>query len=102
MRLIIGLDQYYNFHEFQRALSSILGASTHFLYVVQTAGLKYFEDMEVKISREEGKAIAQFVREAALQLFGWDMDGEDSPHMRPMGSFLRGKHGTGVRPKHTS
>ena len=64
---------------------------------VQIAGLRHFEDMQVKIPREEGQEIAETVTQAALQLFGWSMDTEDAPHIRPMGSFLRGKRGTSVR-----
>lgn len=52
--------------------------------------------MQVKIPREEGEEIAQRVTQAALNLFGWSFDSEDAPHIRPMGSFLRGKRGTSV------
>lgn len=52
--------------------------------------------MEIKIPRDEGLIIAQRVTEAALSLFEWDLGSEDAPHIRPMGSFLRGKKGMSV------
>ena len=64
--------------------------------MLQVAGLKHSEDMKVRISKAVGEEILQIVRSAALALFGWDPASEDAPHIRAMGSFLRGKHGTSV------
>lgn len=64
--------------------------NTDVLYL-QLAGLKYFDDMQEKIPREEGGKIAGHVRSLILDVFHWSIDGEDAAHVRQMGSFLRGK-----------
>ena len=60
------------------------------------AGLKHHEDMKVRIPRPVGEQILQIVRSAALDLFGWEPASNGAPHIRAMGSFLRGKHSTSV------
>ena len=64
--------------------------------MLQVAGLKHHEDMKVRIPRPVCEQILQIVRSAALALFGWDPASNDAPHIRAMGSFLRGKNGTSV------
>lgn len=64
---------------------------------LQTAGLRHFEDMKTRIPHEEGLQITAHVRSTSAQLFDWSLDGCDAPHIRPMGSFLRGKPATSVR-----
>ena len=63
---------------------------------MQKGGLRHFEDLQVRIPHAEGIEIGRTVRAAALNLFGWECESADYPHIRPMGSFLRGKPATTV------